>query len=151
MAAELPKIISVDDHVVEPAARVGDAGSRSATADRGPKVERRGIGPMRHVGGGSYEQTFDDDGPKADCWVYEDLVYIHKRHVALARPAHAEGAPPASNGRASARSPAVAPLSSTSGSSPSALRARQSRAAEAVRENWLTLGALIDRSFGEET
>ena len=25
------------------------------------------------------------------------------------------------------------------------------RAAEAVRENWLTLGALIDRSFGEET
>ena len=25
------------------------------------------------------------------------------------------------------------------------------RTAEAVRENWLTLGALIDRSFGEET
>src|SRR6266581_4321481 len=25
------------------------------------------------------------------------------------------------------------------------------RAAEAVRENWLTLGALIDQSFGEET
>ena len=22
------------------------------------------------------------DGPPADCWVYEDLVYIHKRHVA---------------------------------------------------------------------
>ena len=29
-----------------------------------------------------YEQSFDDDGPKADCWVYEDLVYINKRHVA---------------------------------------------------------------------
>ncbi|HMF04364.1 MAG TPA: amidohydrolase family protein, partial [Acidimicrobiia bacterium] len=29
-----------------------------------------------------YEQTFDPDGPQADCWVYEDLVYIHKRHVA---------------------------------------------------------------------
>ncbi|MGH7733229.1 MAG: amidohydrolase family protein, partial [Gemmatimonadales bacterium] len=28
------------------------------------------------------EQTFDDDGPKADCWIYEDLVYINKRHVA---------------------------------------------------------------------
>jgi predicted TIM-barrel fold metal-dependent hydrolase len=37
---------------------------------------------MKHVGGGQYEQTFDPDGPQADCWVYEDLVYIHKRHVA---------------------------------------------------------------------
>ena len=37
---------------------------------------------MKHIGGGAYEQTFDDDGPKADCWVYEDLVYINKRHVA---------------------------------------------------------------------
>ena len=37
---------------------------------------------MRHIGGGTYEQTFDDDGPQADCWVYEDLVYINKRHVA---------------------------------------------------------------------
>jgi predicted TIM-barrel fold metal-dependent hydrolase len=45
-------------------------------------VERRGIGAMRHVGGGTYEQTFDPDGPQADCWIYEDLVYIHKRHVA---------------------------------------------------------------------
>ena len=50
--------------------------------DRGPKVERRGIGDMKHIGGGQYEQTFDPDGPQADCWVYEDLVYIHKRHVA---------------------------------------------------------------------
>jgi predicted TIM-barrel fold metal-dependent hydrolase len=50
--------------------------------DRGPRVERRGIGSMRHVGGGAYEQTFDPDGPQADCWIYEDLVYIHKRHVA---------------------------------------------------------------------
>ncbi len=37
---------------------------------------------MRHIGGGQYEQTFDPDGPQADCWVFEDLVYIHKRHVA---------------------------------------------------------------------
>jgi predicted TIM-barrel fold metal-dependent hydrolase len=37
---------------------------------------------MKHVGGGTYEQTFDPDGPEADCWIYEDLVYIHKRHVA---------------------------------------------------------------------
>ena len=50
--------------------------------DRGPRIERRGIGSMKHVGGGTYEQTFDPDGPQADCWIYEDLVYIHKRHVA---------------------------------------------------------------------
>jgi len=79
--SELPKIISVDDHVVEPP-HVWETWLPDKYKDRGPKVERRGIGQMRHVGGGSYEQTFDDDGPKADCWVYEDLVYIHKRHVA---------------------------------------------------------------------
>ena len=33
------------------------------------------------IGGGTYEQEFTDDGRPADCWVFEDLVYIHKRHV----------------------------------------------------------------------
>jgi predicted TIM-barrel fold metal-dependent hydrolase len=79
--SELPKIISVDDHVVEPP-HVWETWLPEKYKDRGPKIERRGIGQMRHIGGGAYEQTFDDDGPKADCWVYEDLVYIHKRHVA---------------------------------------------------------------------
>jgi predicted TIM-barrel fold metal-dependent hydrolase len=37
---------------------------------------------MRHIAGGVYEVTYDDSGPKADCWIYEDLVYVHKRHVA---------------------------------------------------------------------
>jgi predicted TIM-barrel fold metal-dependent hydrolase len=81
MAAELPKIISVDDHVVEPA-HLWEKWLASKFVERGPRVERRGIGTMKHIGGGVYEQTFDDDGPKADCWVYEDLVYINKRHVA---------------------------------------------------------------------
>jgi predicted TIM-barrel fold metal-dependent hydrolase len=79
--SELPKIISVDDHVVEPP-HLWETWLPAKYRDRGPHVERRGIGRMRHVGGGSYEQTFDDDGPKGDCWVYEDLVYINKRHVA---------------------------------------------------------------------
>src|SRR3954451_23994058 len=81
MPAELPKIISVDDHVVEPA-HLFERWLPAQYRDRGPKAERRGIGTMRHVGGGAYEQTFDPDGPQADCWVYEDLVYINKRHVA---------------------------------------------------------------------
>ena len=78
---ELPRIISVDDHVVEPG-HVWERWLPARFRDRGPRVERRGIGSMRHVGGGVYEQTFDPDGPQADCWIFEDLVYIHKRHVA---------------------------------------------------------------------
>ena len=81
MADDFPKIVSVDDHVVEPA-HVWETWLPAKHRERGPRVERRGIGSMRHVGGGTYEQTFDPDGPQADCWVYEDLVYIHKRHVA---------------------------------------------------------------------
>ena len=81
MADDFPKIVSVDDHVVEPA-HVWEWWLPAKHRDKGPRVERRGIGTMRHVGGGTYEQTFDSDGQQADCWVYEDLVYIHKRHVA---------------------------------------------------------------------
>jgi predicted TIM-barrel fold metal-dependent hydrolase len=77
----LPMIVSVDDHVVEPA-HVWQNWLPEQFRDRGPRIERRGIGTMRHVGGGAYEQTFDPAGPLADCWVFEDLVYIHKRHVA---------------------------------------------------------------------
>ena len=78
---DFPMIVSVDDHVVEPA-HVWEEWLPQRLRDRGPRVERRGIGAMRHVGGGSYEQAFDPDGPQADCWLFEDLVYIHKRHVA---------------------------------------------------------------------
>ena len=78
---EIPRIISVDDHVVEPA-HVWQAWLPERYRARGPRVERRGVGTMRHTGGGTYEQTFDPDGPQADCWIYEDLVYINKRHVA---------------------------------------------------------------------
>ena len=78
---ELPKIVSVDDHVVEPP-HLWETWLPEKFVERGPHVERRGIGHMRHTGGGQYEQTFDPEGPQADCWVYEDLVYINKRHVA---------------------------------------------------------------------
>jgi predicted TIM-barrel fold metal-dependent hydrolase len=78
---ELPRIISVDDHVVEPP-HVWQTWLPAKFREAGPRVERRGIGEMEHIGGGAYRQSFDPDGPKADCWIYEDLVYIHKRHVA---------------------------------------------------------------------
>ncbi len=79
--AELPKIISVDDHVVEPA-HLWQTWLPERFKERGPRSERRGIGTMRLAGGATYEQTFDENGPQADCWIYEDLVYINKRHVA---------------------------------------------------------------------
>ncbi|MEZ5178687.1 MAG: hypothetical protein R2746_10525 [Acidimicrobiales bacterium] len=79
--AELPKIVSVDDHVVEPPHVWQEYLPQRFKAD-GPRVERRGIESMRHIGGGAYEQTFDPDGPPADLWVFGDLIYVHKRHVA---------------------------------------------------------------------
>ena len=43
--AELPKIISVDDHVVEPAHVWQEYLPQKFKAD-GPRIERRGIGGM---------------------------------------------------------------------------------------------------------
>ena len=78
---EIPMIVSVDDHVVEPP-HLWQTWLPEKYRDRGPRSERRGIGTMRHIGGGTYEQTYEPDGPQGDCWVFEDLVYINKRHVA---------------------------------------------------------------------
>jgi predicted TIM-barrel fold metal-dependent hydrolase len=80
-SAEIPMIVSVDDHVVEPP----DLWQRwlpERFRDRAPRVERRGIAGMSFVGGTKYDIHYDDDAPKADCWIYEDLVVPHKRHVA---------------------------------------------------------------------
>lgn len=78
----LPMIVSVDDHIVEPP----DLWERWLPArfrDRAPRVERRGIAGLEFTGGTSYEIVYSDDAPPADCWVYEDLVVPHKRHVAV--------------------------------------------------------------------
>jgi hypothetical protein len=79
----ISRIVSVDDHVVEPA-HVWTSWLPSTFVDRAPRIERRGIGPVKHTGGGNYDITGDDDGPRADCWFFEDLVYVHRRHVAAA-------------------------------------------------------------------
>lgn len=80
--ARIPGIISVDDHVVEPP----DLWKRWLPAryrDRSPRVERRGVRKIQWTGAAVYKEEFDDSSPhKADTWVYEDLVYTHKRMVA---------------------------------------------------------------------
>ena len=60
---DLPKIISVDDHVVEPP-HVWERWLPAKFRDRGPKVVRRGIARdrlRRHRR--SYVEHFDDDSP----------------------------------------------------------------------------------------
>jgi predicted TIM-barrel fold metal-dependent hydrolase len=78
---EIPKIVSVDDHVVEPP-HVWQRWLPARFAERGPRVERHGLGAMRYLGGTSYEYSFDDEAPPCDIWFFEDDIYPHKRHVA---------------------------------------------------------------------
>ena len=80
---ELPKIISVDDHVVEPAPRV--ANMAAGTVPREPAA--RGSlkwAPFIHKPGARYENTIDSDGTEGDAWLYEDqLIYVQKSFVAI--------------------------------------------------------------------
>lgn len=81
----IPPIVSVDDHVVEPA-HLWQAWlpRRFAQDPASPRIERRGLEGLSFQGGTSYQVSYTDDpsAPQADCWVYEDLVVPHKRHIA---------------------------------------------------------------------
>jgi amidohydrolase family protein len=88
---ELPKIISVDDHVVEPAHLWQDR-LPARMRERGPRVERARWGDFALAAGASYKQEMTDDGRWGDYWLYEDrLVYVHKRHVAMPLDATPDG------------------------------------------------------------
>ena len=80
---EIPPIISVDDHIVEPP-HLWQEWLPAKFKDRGPRVERRRLGEMTWVGGAKmYEYELDTpDAPWCDVWFYEDLVHPNKRHVA---------------------------------------------------------------------
>src|SRR5689334_19272870 len=82
---ELPKIISVDDHVMEP----GDVWTSrlpSKYADVGPRLVRQKIAEMTFVGGVfSYREAGpNEDGDWADWWFCEDLRYPLTRVMAAA-------------------------------------------------------------------
>ena len=80
---ELPKIISVDDHVVEPP-HVWQDRLPAAMRERGPRVDRARWGDFSLDVGASYKQEMTEDGTWGDYWLYEDrLIYVHKRHVAI--------------------------------------------------------------------
>ena len=73
---EIPKIISVDDHVVEPPSVWQDR-LPSQYLDRGPRVVRQKVAEMKFVGGVfSYrEPEAGEDGTECDWWHYDDLRY----------------------------------------------------------------------------
>ena len=80
----IPKIISVDDHVVEPA-HTWERWLPAKYRENGPHIERHRIGGLVYKGGLNYEYDIDPadgSGDLCDIWVYEGGLYPHKRHVA---------------------------------------------------------------------
>ncbi len=88
---EIPKIISVDDHVVEPP-HVWQAWLPEKYREKGPRVIRDKWAPFDRLGGAKYRNTPDPDGEPGDAWVYEDkVIYVHKSFVAIPKAATPDG------------------------------------------------------------
>ena len=81
---ELPKIISVDDHVVEPP-HVWQTWLPEKYRAKGPRVERKRWGAVRaQARAPATTNDEDPDGEWGDAWIYEDrLIYVHKKFVAI--------------------------------------------------------------------
>jgi predicted TIM-barrel fold metal-dependent hydrolase len=80
---ELSKIISVDDHVIEPP-HVWQQYLPQKHREKGPRVERGYWGDFRLKPGAHYDQTQVEGGQPGDYWIYEDrIIYVHKRFVAI--------------------------------------------------------------------
>ena len=79
----LPKIISVDDHVVEPP-HVWQTWLPEKYRERGPHVERKKWGGFKHLSGAKYDMVEDPEGDWGDAWYYDDeLIYVQKKFVAI--------------------------------------------------------------------
>ncbi|MGD9792991.1 MAG: amidohydrolase family protein [Acidimicrobiia bacterium] len=77
----LPKIISVDDHIIEPP-HAFETWLPAKFKDRGPKVVRKGLAGIEWIGPAAYKEIWDENSDKkVDVWVYEDLVYTNKRNI----------------------------------------------------------------------
>jgi predicted TIM-barrel fold metal-dependent hydrolase len=87
----IPKIVSVDDHVVEPA-HVWQSWLPEKHREKGPHIERKRWAPFVHLPGAKYTNTEDPDGEWGDAWIYEDrLIYVHKKFVAIPLSATPDG------------------------------------------------------------
>jgi predicted TIM-barrel fold metal-dependent hydrolase len=74
---DFPKIISVDDHVIEPPGVWQDR-LPAKYKDIGPRVERAPMGEMTFVGG-KFSYAPGTDGPLCDWWHYEDKAIPQTR------------------------------------------------------------------------
>jgi predicted TIM-barrel fold metal-dependent hydrolase len=87
----LPKIISVDDHVVEPP-HVWQTWLPEKHRERGPRVETKKWGQFKQKGGAKYEMHEDPDGDWGSAWIYDgEVIYVHKRFVAIPESAVSQG------------------------------------------------------------
>src|SRR5688572_2483904 len=69
---ELPWIISVDDHVLEPR-ELWQRELPASLRDRGPKVVREKIG-LGFKGGSLHLERDAEDGHWCDLWLFDDLI-----------------------------------------------------------------------------
>jgi predicted TIM-barrel fold metal-dependent hydrolase len=74
---DIPRLISVDDHVVEPPKLWQDR-LPAQYRDRGPRVVRQKV-KMHLIGGVFSFEVGADDGKDCDVWYYDDLVYPFTR------------------------------------------------------------------------
>ncbi len=79
---DLPLIVSVDDHVIEPP-HVWTDRLPSKYHDVAPRIERMPLAELTMIGG-RYQITPGGDGPLVDFWRYEDLSMPHRRIIAAA-------------------------------------------------------------------
>ena len=87
----VPKILSVDDHVVEPP-HVWQTWLPEKHREKGPRVERKRWAPFEHHPGAKYTNTESPDGEWGDAWIYEDrLIYVNKKFVAIPLSATPDG------------------------------------------------------------
>jgi predicted TIM-barrel fold metal-dependent hydrolase len=77
---ELPLVVSVDDHVIEPP-NVWVDRLPARYRDVGPRIERLPAGELTMVGG-RYQVRPGTEGPPADYWHYEDLLMPQRRIIA---------------------------------------------------------------------
>ena len=77
---ELPKIVSLDDHVIEPPT-VWTTRLPQRFHDAGPRIVRLPAGELA-LSGARYVERPGTDGPLVDYWAYEDLFMSLKRAVA---------------------------------------------------------------------
>jgi len=90
---ELPKIISVDDHVVEPA-HVWQTWLPEKHRERGPRIIREKWGRFTHKAGARYTNRPESDGEPGDAWILDDeLIYVHKKFVAIPLISTPDGTP----------------------------------------------------------